>query len=84
MYWDLIFTDGDGQEKDSSAAAITVCGLLELFRQLPADDPGAAGYREAALEMLAVLAERYTTKEHPHSNGILLHGVYNKPRGWGD
>ncbi|WP_405116420.1 glycoside hydrolase family 88 protein [Paenibacillus sp. FSL K6-1217] len=83
VYWDLIFTDGDGQEKDSSAAAIAVCGLLELFRQLPADDPGAAGYREAALEMLAVLAERYTTKEHPHSNGILLHGVYNKPRGWG-
>lgn len=83
VYWNLVFTDGDEQEKDSSAAAIAVCGLLELSGQLPAGDPGAAGYREAAREMLAVLAERYTTKEHPHSNGILLHGVYNKPRGWG-
>lgn len=83
VYWDLVFTDGDGQETDSSAAAIAVCGLLELAEQLPAEDPGAAGYREAALEMLAALAERYTVKGHPESNGILKHGVYNKPRGWG-
>ncbi|MBW4079846.1 glycoside hydrolase family 88 protein [Paenibacillus sp. S150] len=83
VYWDLIFTDGDAQEKDSSAAAIAVCGLLELSDQLPAEDPGKNGYREAALEMLHTLAERYSTKDHPHSNGILKHGVYNKPRGWG-
>ncbi len=83
VYWDLIFSDSDGQEKDSSAAAIAVCGLLELSEQLPAEDPGKTGYREAALEMLAALAEGYTTKDHPYSNGILQHGVYNKPRGWG-
>ncbi len=35
-YWDLVFGDGSGEERDSSAAAIAVCGLLELAEQLPA------------------------------------------------
>ena len=29
-YWDLIFKDGDGHSKDSSAAAIAVCGMHEM------------------------------------------------------
>ncbi|MFD2383068.1 glycoside hydrolase family 88 protein [Paenibacillus xanthanilyticus] len=83
VYWDLIFSDGDLQEKDSSAASIAVCGLLELAGQLPDEDPNQARYRGAALDMLFTLAARYTTRDRPDSNGILQHGVYNKPRGWG-
>jgi unsaturated chondroitin disaccharide hydrolase len=32
-YWDLIFTDGD-EPRDSSSAAITICGLLEMANTL--------------------------------------------------
>jgi len=35
-YWDLMYGDGSGQERDSSAASIAVCGLLELAKSLPA------------------------------------------------
>jgi unsaturated chondroitin disaccharide hydrolase len=83
VYWDLIFTEGDEQEKDSSAAAIAVCGLLELAKHLPEGDLNKARYEQAARTMLLSLSERYTTKNGPASNGLLKHAVYNKPRGMG-
>jgi unsaturated chondroitin disaccharide hydrolase len=77
-YWDLIFTDGD-QERDSSSAAIAACGLLELSKHLPLTQAYRAFYENASLKIIQSLTERYTTKNSPHSNGLLLHGVYNKP-----
>lgn len=77
-YWDLIFGEGSTEERDSSASAIAACGLLELARQLPLSDPKRAVYEEAAVTMLTSLKDYYTTKELPSSNGILLHGVYDK------
>ncbi|PYI51523.1 glycoside hydrolase family 88 protein [Paenibacillus flagellatus] len=90
-YWDLIFTEGD-QERDSSAAAIAACGMLELAGHMPLADPDRRLYENAALLMLESLADRYTTASAPHSNGVLLHAVYGKPLGngidecciWGD
>lgn len=83
VYWDLVFTDGHDQERDSSAAAIAVCGLLELAERLPLLDPDRTRYGAAAVRMLTALVERYTTAGIPDADGLLLHGVYNKPRGWG-
>ena len=34
-YWDLIFGDGSGQPRDSSAAAVAVCGIHEMEKYLP-------------------------------------------------
>lgn len=90
-YWDLIFTSGD-EERDSSAAAIAICGMLEMTRWLDDSDPLKAVYRNAALHTLNSLMDNYTTKGLPESNGLLLHGVYSKPRNdgvdecnlWGD
>lgn len=90
-YWDLIFNDGSGEERDSSASSITACGLMELAGWLGAA-PQAQTYRAAALEMLASLAKHYTSQGQPASNALLLHGVGNKPGGagvdeanlWGD
>src|SRR5699024_8819650 len=77
-YWDLVFNDGSGQERDSSSAAIAACGLLELSKQLPLSDEKHDHYEKVALEMLEALAQNYTTKDHPESNGILTEGVYDK------
>ncbi len=81
-YWDLIFSDGSGEERDSSAAAIAVCGLLELSKQLPVG-AGARRYRAAAQQVLASLFQSYSTAAVPASNALLLQGVYNKPGGMG-
>lgn len=76
-YWDLVFTEGK-EERDSSAAAIMACGLLELSKNLPVSHQYKEVYENAAIKMIKSLAESYTTKK-AHSNGILLHAVYSKP-----
>ncbi|WP_422389743.1 glycoside hydrolase family 88 protein [Candidatus Enterococcus clewellii] len=77
-YWDLVFNDGSGEERDSSAASIAVCGLLELAKQLPLSDEKQAYYQETALTIMKSLSDHYTTQNTPDSNGLLLHGVYDK------
>jgi unsaturated chondroitin disaccharide hydrolase len=88
-YWDLEFSDGSGEPRDSSAAAIAANGLLELAAALPS---GGEPYRAAAGRILGSLIERYSTAGQPGSNALILHGVYDKPKGigvdegnlWGD
>lgn len=77
-YWDLIFTEGP-EERDSSAAAIAVCGLLEAAAHLPLTEPLKRKYENAALKILESLIDNYMTIDVPESNGILLHAVYSKP-----
>ncbi|WP_328653401.1 glycoside hydrolase family 88 protein [Micromonospora sp. NBC_00330] len=91
-YWDLEFGDGSGQERDSSAAAIAACGLVELADGLTDDKASADRYRKAAAEILRSLIGHYSTAGHPVSNALILHGVYDKPKSvgvdegtlWGD
>lgn len=90
-YWDLIFTSGE-EERDSSGAAIAVCGLLEMTKHMPLTDDYKTSYENAAIKILKSLADNFTSKDCPESNGILLHAVYGKPNGsgidecciWGD
>lgn len=90
-YWDLIYTDGSGEERDSSASAIAACGLLELSDWL-SDDSQRRHYRTAARRIFASLCGAYSSAGLPESNALLLQGVYNKPEGvgvnegnlWGD
>lgn len=72
-YWDMVFTDGDDEERDSSAAAIAVCGLLEL-----ADATGKEEHRTAALEILDSLINNYATDGEGPEDCLILHGVYHK------
>jgi unsaturated chondroitin disaccharide hydrolase len=53
-YWDLVFGDSSGEERDSSAAAIAVCGLQELANQLP-DGERKEHYQVEAETILASL-----------------------------
>lgn len=90
-YWDLVFTEGS-QERDSSAAAIAACGLLELASQMPLLDPQRQVYEQAAAGTVLTLSERYFDKDALPGHGLLKHGVYHKPNGigvdesciWGD
>lgn len=75
-YWDLDFTDGSGEPKDSSAAAIAACGMLEMANYLPADE--AEFYRKAAVKMAQDLIEHDSVDDPKKSDGLLLHGVYAK------
>jgi len=77
-YWDLIFTDGP-EERDSSAAAVAACGLLELASRLPLLDPLRAEYERAAAGMVLTLSEHYFNHDGAPGAGLLRHAVYHKP-----
>lgn len=89
--WDFLYKNDDDQ-RDSSAVAITACGLLELAKQLPLSDPDREVYEAAAKTLIAKLIENYMYKEEEGSNGILKAGVYSyktnlcvdEPVIWGD
>ncbi len=83
-YWDLVFTSGD-EPRDTSAAAIAVCGILEMEKY---------HHNERALDcagkMMNSLIDNYLT-DQIESNGILTEGMYNRNGGdepecniWGD
>lgn len=80
-YWDLIFTEKDRQYRDSSAAAIAVCGLLELIKQHPILDADCALYRKAVFALMESLRRKYLTQGG--EDGFLRHSVYNYPRKMG-
>lgn len=91
-YWDLIFTDGSNQSRDSSAAAIGVCGIHEMLKYLPEVESDKNTYRHVMHCILRSLMERYTAPEIKPGNPVLLHGVYSWHSGkgvdegniWGD
>jgi len=89
--WDLIFTDNKRTPRDSSAAAIAACGLLELVKALPISDPRREIYASWAWRIVKRLGSAYLAPIEG-SNALLLHGVYHMPNGagvdeaciWGD
>lgn len=90
-YWDLVYTEGSDAPRDSSSAAIAVCGLFELASVDP-DAERAARATAAAEQILASLIENYTPATPEDSDALLLHGVYDLPKSvgvdegtlWGD
>jgi len=88
-YWDLIFSKEDNAYRDTSAAAISVCGIAELLKQLPLTDPLRPAYFNAISLMMRHLQAHYFAH---HEDGLLREGVYNfgrdmginVPNLWGD
>lgn len=74
--WDMIYTDTETQ-KDTSAAAIVACGILEMKRHT--DIKELEFYLEKADDMLLALYGSCLTDDTNTSNGILKHAVYSLP-----
>jgi len=90
-HWDLAVLGTDAG-RDSSAAAIAVCGLLSLATILPATDDKRACYEEMALRIMDSLTDNYLAAEQEDCDGLLKHSVYHMASGkgvdqccsWGD
>lgn len=76
-YWDLIFVDDAKQARDSSAAAIACCGMLEMDKYLAVSDEDKAVYAKATQRIMRSLIRNYTSKQHEPGNPVLYHGVYS-------
>ena len=75
-YWDMTFTSGDTEPRDSSSASIVACGLLEAAKYVGKEE--AAEYTTLATQMLGSVAEHYAVKEGPQGIGLVRHGTYSK------
>ena len=73
-YWDFDFDTGSQEPRDSSAAAVAVCGILEMIKYL--DEERAKKYKDAADRIMAALIDKCGNRDLESSNGILLHGTY--------
>lgn len=90
-FWDLVYTDDSEAPRDSSAAAIAVCGFQELA-ELEAGTERGRRAAEAADRILDSLVASYAPRPADSSDALLLHGVYDLPKGngvdegtlWGD
>lgn len=75
-FWDFDFTDGSSEPRDSSSAAIVICGFLEAAKVLEPEE--AQYYTKLARQMMKSLIDNYEVKDWNSSNGILLHSTYNR------
>ncbi|MBQ7363061.1 MAG: glycoside hydrolase family 88 protein [Clostridia bacterium] len=81
-YWDLIFGEGSGQPRDASAAAVSVCGLLEMCKYLDDGDSDKEIYRNAADKMMKSLIQKCANLDSER-DGLLAHVTHALPQGRG-
>lgn len=85
-YWDFTFTDAVPDVRDTSAASIFTCGLLELAKwSTPAL---AESYQHAVWQMVRSLYDHYFLHD-PDRLCVLTDGIYHRNTGstgtiWGD
>lgn len=77
-YWDLQFSEGSSEPRDSSAAAAAVCGILEMCSNGGLEKEEQSFYRNEAQRMLESLIDKYAVTSSQEANGLLRHGVYAK------
>lgn len=75
-YWDMIFSDGSDEPRDSSSASIVACGLLEMAKYVQPEE--AQQYKTLAAQMLKSLVDHYAVAHGPVGTGLVRHGTYSK------
>lgn len=76
-YWDYDFTSGD-EPRDSSAGAISACGMMEMARLLPDTAPEKKIYLNAASQMLEAIIDKCTDDEDSY-DGLINLVTHAKP-----
>ena len=78
-YWDMIFTSGDTEPRDSSSASIVACGLIEMAEMLDDNEKEESmRYLSLAKQMLKSVVDNCSVKGSSVSNGLVLHATYSK------
>ncbi|MGD0008443.1 MAG: glycosyl hydrolase [Terriglobia bacterium] len=75
----------DFEPVDSSAAAIAGQGLWRLGTYLQGRSENSEGgrrYRQAAITIANTLFDEPYLSTHPQHQGLILHSVYHRPKGW--
>ncbi|RPI23998.1 MAG: glycosyl hydrolase [Acidobacteria bacterium] len=75
----------DHEPVDSSAAAIAAQGLWRLgsyLRKFSRRHSDGRRYRQAALKVAATLFDTPYLSTDPAHEGLILHSIYHRPRGW--
>lgn len=75
--WDYDFIED--APKDSSAAVISACGLLEMAKMLPEDSADKRIFLSAAYQMIESVIDNYTTDIGREYDGLIHHVTHAIP-----
>ncbi len=80
-YWDFDFISGD-EPRDSSAAVIVACGLMEAVRVMPYSEEEKKIFTTAAHKIVNSVMDKYTTEKGVEYDGLLMGvtGARKNPR----
>ena len=78
--WDYTFTLGS-EPRDSSAAAIAVCGMLDMAQMLPEGSEERIIYESAAAQIMESLIDRYTGEIGLEYDGLIHSVTHALPQG---
>lgn len=81
-YWDMDYKKEDNEPRDTSAAAIAICGILEMNKYIENDKDQKIFYN-AAMTMLKELILKYNTSDISETTALLKEAVYSKPDNFG-
>lgn len=81
-YWDFDFKEGD-EPRDSSAAVIAVCGMLEAVNYLPDTAPEKKVYKTAATKILEAVIDECSHEDEKTFDGLICHVTGARPQGGG-
>jgi len=75
-YWDMNVLSGEDQERDTAAAAVTACALIQMSENYCAGVPDDETFlwRRTAKRIMKVLSDRYAVRDYAESNGLLYSG----------
>lgn len=78
-YWDYTFRSGS-EPRDSSAAAIAVCGMLDMASQLPENSAQRLVYESAAAQIMEAIIDKCTTDIGVEYDGLIHSVTHGKPQ----